>query len=132
MGNGTAELKFLAVAILLGVIHLMAQALSARRQQGLKWAGGPRDQPMPVDGLAGRMERAFANYRETFPLFAAAVIACYLAGKIGPVTYWASLAYVVARAVYIPLYGLGVRGLRSLVWAISFAGIVVLAVRLVL
>ncbi len=128
MIHTAAELQLLAVAIALGVVHLILQALTARRQQGLKWAGGARDEPMPVDGLAGRMERAFANYRETFPLFAAAVIGCYLAGKLGPVTLWASVAYVAARAVYIPLYAFGVRGLRTLVWAISFAGIIALLI----
>jgi uncharacterized MAPEG superfamily protein len=128
MAHTAAELQLLAAAAAIGVLHLILQALSARRQQGLKWAGGARDDPMPVDGLAGRMERAFANYRETFPLFAAAVIACYLAGKLGPVTLWASVAYVAARAIYIPLYALGVRGLRSLVWAISFAGIIALLI----
>lgn len=132
MAHTAAELQLLAVAVIIGLVHLVAQALSARRQQGLKWARGPRDEPMPVDGLAGRMERAFANYRETFPLFAAAVIGCYLAGKLGPVTLWACIAYVAARVLYIPLYGFGVQGVRSLVWAIGFAGIVVLAVRLVL
>jgi uncharacterized MAPEG superfamily protein len=96
MVHTAAELQLLGLAVLIGVLHLFAQALSARRQQGLKWAGGARDKPMPVDGLAGRMERAFANYRETFPLFAAAVIGCYLAGKLGPMTLWASVAYVAA------------------------------------
>jgi uncharacterized MAPEG superfamily protein len=128
MAHTAAELQLLAAAVAIGVLHLIFQALSARRQQGLQWAGGSRDEPMPVDGLAGRMERAFANYRETFPLFAAAVIACYLAGKLGPTTLWASVAYVAARAIYIPLYALGVRGLRSLVWAISFAGIIALLI----
>jgi uncharacterized MAPEG superfamily protein len=128
MVHTAAELQLLAVAIAIGVLHVMLQALSARRQQGLTWAGGARDAPMPVDGLAGRLERAFANYRETFPLFAAAVIGCYLAGKLGPTTLWASVAYVAARAVYIPLYAFGVRGLRSLVWAISFAGIIALLI----
>jgi uncharacterized MAPEG superfamily protein len=128
MVHTAAELQLLAVAIAIGVLHLALQALSARRRQGLAWAGGARDEPMPVDGLAGRMERAFANYRETFPLFAAAVIGCYLAGKLGPTTLWASVAYVAARAIYIPLYAFGVRGLRSLVWAISFAGIIALLI----
>jgi uncharacterized MAPEG superfamily protein len=27
-----------------------------------------------LTGIAGRLERAFANFRETFPLFAAAVL----------------------------------------------------------
>jgi uncharacterized MAPEG superfamily protein len=128
MVHTAAELQLLAVAIALGVLHVVLQSITARRQQGLKWAGGARDEPMPVDGLAGRMERASANYRETFPLFASAVIGCYLAGKLGPATLWASVAYVAARTVYIPLYAFGVRGLRSLVWAISFAGIIALLI----
>ena len=36
---------------------------------------GPRDAPVkPLGPLAGRLDRAFKNLMETFPLFAAAVL----------------------------------------------------------
>lgn len=119
-------LFWLGLAALIGVIHIILQAATATRDTGMKWNAGPRDQPHEVGVLAGRMERAFANYRETFPLFAAGLIAAYLGGQVDHLVNTAAAAYVVARAIYIPLYAFGVPYVRSLVWGISFVAILVI------
>jgi uncharacterized MAPEG superfamily protein len=117
------ELQLLGAAVVLGVVHLLWAAGAARRQQGYEWAGGPRDEPRPVTGRAARLERAFANYRETFPLFAAAVLAAEVADRTGTLTLVGSAMFVAARAAYLPLYawhlGLG----RSLAWFAAMAGL---------
>ena len=93
-----AELQLLVLAIAIGIINLMWAAVASRRQQGLKWAGGSRDEPRPVTGVAARLERAFTNYRETFPLFAAAIVVAYLTGQTGGATLWAgSCTWPAAR-----------------------------------
>ncbi|WP_425998733.1 MAPEG family protein [Caulobacter sp. DWR1-3-2b1] len=117
------ELQLLAVAVLIGLVHLLWASAAAQPQRGLKWNVGPRDEPVVLTGMAGRLERAFANFRETFPLFAAAVIVVYLSGRIGFVSAHGALIYVVARAIYMPLYAFGVPVVRSIVWLISFIGI---------
>jgi uncharacterized MAPEG superfamily protein len=127
-----SELQLLVLAIAIGIINLMWAAIAARRQQGLKWAGGSRDEARPVTGVAARLDRAFTNYRETFPLFAAAVIVAYLTGQTGGATLWGSVMYVAARAAYVPLYASGVRYWRSLAWFVSFIGLVVLVIALFL
>ena len=96
---------------------------TARGQQDLKWAAGPRDEPMPLTGVAARLDRAFKNYMETFPFFVAAVFAAYLVAKTGPLTLWGSVLYVAARALYAPLYAAGIPRIRSLVWLVSLVGI---------
>ena len=101
-------------------------AIAARRQQGLKWAGGSRDEPRPVTGVAARLERAFANYRETFPLFAAAIVVAYLTGQTGGVTLWGGVMYVAGRAAYVPLYASGIRYWRSLAWFVGIGSVVAL------
>src|ERR1043165_5864111 len=109
------ELKLLAGAIVVGFVQLMWAAGAARAQQDLKWAAGPRDTPMPVSGVAARLERAFWNFMETFPFFVAALLGCAAAGKLGqPLTIWGSWAYVAGRLAYVPLYASGVRGIRTL------------------
>jgi uncharacterized MAPEG superfamily protein len=128
----SAELQLLVLAIVIGMINLLWAAGAARSQQGYKWAGGSRDEARPITGVAARLERAFANYRETFPLFAAAVIVAYLTGKTGGAALWGTVAYVAARAAYVPLYASGVRYWRSLAWFISFIGLVVLVIALFL
>lgn len=127
-----SQLQLLILAIGIGVINLVWAAVAARRQQGLKWAGGSRDEPRPVVGVAARLERAFANYRETFPLFAAAAIVAYLTGETGGAALWGGVMYVAGRAAYVPLYASGVRYWRSLAWFVSFIGLIVLVIALFL
>lgn len=124
MDGPAAELLLLACAAIVGLVQLLWAAAAARGQQGLKWGAGPRDEPRPLSGVAGRLDRAFRNYLETFPIFAAAVIGAYLAGKLGTLTLWGSALYVAARALYVPLYAAGVPTIRSLVWGVSLAGLV--------
>ena len=84
-----------------------------------------------LTGVAGRLERAFANFRETFPFFAALVVVDYLGGRLGDLTAYGAALYVASRALYIPLYAFGVPYLRSLVWVASMVGILALLSALV-
>lgn len=125
------ELQMLAAAVMIGIIHLLWAAAAAQPQRGLKWNTGPRDEPVVLTGVAGRLERAFANFRETFPFFAALVIVDYLGGRLGELTAYGAVLYVAARAVYAPLYAMGVPYARSLAWVASMAGILMLLAALV-
>ena len=125
------ELQMVAAAVIIGNSHLLWAAAAAQPQRGLKWNTGPRDEPIVLTGVAGRLERAFANFRETFPFFAALVVIDYLGGRLGTLTSIGALIYVVARAVYVPLYALGAPYLRSLVWVVSMVGILMLLAALV-
>ena len=100
-------------------------------QRGLKWSAGPRDEPVPVSGLAARLERAFANYRESFPFFAAAVLVAYLGGRFGTLTLVGCGLYVGGRIAFLPLYALGVPWVRSIAWAVSLTGIILTLLALV-
>jgi uncharacterized MAPEG superfamily protein len=75
--------------------------------------------------VAGRLIRAQANLFETLPIFAAAVIMAHVAGKDGgPLTLWGTHLYLFGRVLYLPLYAFGVAYVRSLVWGVSFVGLV--------
>lgn len=121
------ELSMLAWAIVLGIVQLLAAAAGATAQRGLKWNASARDgTPAPLVGVAARLDRAFRNFLETFPLFAAAVLAVVAMQRTGQ---WSALAvqlYVWARVVYVPLYAAGVPYLRSLAWVASMLGISIL------
>jgi uncharacterized MAPEG superfamily protein len=124
-GEVAVELKLLAAAVVIGLIQLLWAAGAARAQQDMKWAAGPRDTPMPITGAAARLERAFWNFAETFPFFAAAVLACAAAGKLGtPLTIWGAGIYVIGRALYAPLYASGIPLVRTLVWFVAMIGLV--------
>lgn len=131
-GQMPAELQLLGVAVIIGLVQMLWAAGAARRQQDLKWAAGPRDTPMPVTGVAARLERAFDNFLETFPFFAAAVLAAAVADRLGPLTLWGSGLYVAARALYAPIYAAGTPMVRTLVWGVSMAGLIMVIAALFL
>lgn len=117
------ELTLLALSLILGLAHLIWGALAARRQQGLAWARGNRDEPKPVTGMAARLDRAFRNWYETWPIFAVAVLTAVAMERTGDLTFWGSVVYLVARTVYLPVYGFGLP-LRSLIWFVSLGGLI--------
>jgi uncharacterized MAPEG superfamily protein len=130
MSTPAIEIKLLGLAVLVGVVQLAWAAGAGRSQTGLKWGMGPRDEPRPLTAVAGRLERAYRNFLETFPLYAAAVLACYLSAKLSALTLWGSVLYVVGRALYVPLYAAGVPVVRSLVWGVATAGLLMVVAAL--
>lgn len=117
------ELQFLAWAIVLGIVQLLLAAMLVTRQRGLAWNTGPRDTSPPLTGVAGRSDRALRNFLETFPFFAAAVLAVTVAGRTSELTALGVQLYVWARVAYVPLYLGGVRYVRSLAWMVAMAGL---------
>ena len=125
------ELIHLVAAIIIGIVTLIWAAATARGQQNMAWAAGARDEAMPpLTGVAGRLERAFRNFMETFPFFAAALLAAIVAQKTGLLTFWGSALYVIARALYVPIYAAGIRLVRTLVWFVSIIGLAMVVVAL--
>ena len=123
------ELKLLLAAVIIGVVQIVwAAAAGSGGERDFAWLSGPRDNPRPVGVVAGRLDRALKNFLETFPLFAAALIACVAVGKLGPLTLYGSVAYVVGRALYVPIYAAGISMVRTLVWAVSIIGLVMVIV----
>jgi uncharacterized MAPEG superfamily protein len=119
----TIELKYLAWSILLGLAHVFLAAGMATQQRGLKWNAGNRDgEAKPLSGAAARAGRANQNFLETFPFFAAAVLASVLARSNSAHTALGAQLYFWARLVYLPIYIAGIPYLRTLVWAVSLWG----------
>lgn len=118
------ELKFLAWAIVLGFVQLLLADALVTRQRGLAWNTGPRDSSPPLTGVAGRSERAYRNFLETFPFFAAAVLAVTLAGRTSEHSALGVQLYFWARVAYVPLYLGAVRYVRSFAWVVAMAGLV--------
>lgn len=118
------EVKYLAWSILLGLAHVFLAAGLATHQRGLKWNAGNRDgEPTPLLGFAARAHRANQNFLETFPFFAAAVLAIVFTHKHTPHAALGAEVYFWARAAYLPTYVTGIPYLRTVVWALSFWGL---------
>jgi len=128
----TIELKMLALSIVLGLVQIVLASHAASLQRGYRWTATSRDAPMPpLAGVAGRLERALRNFGETFPLFAAAVLIAHVAGRHGWMTEWGMQLYFWGRVAYLALYAGGVHLVRSLVWNVGTAGILLVLLALV-
>ncbi len=127
----SVELTMLAIASVLGLLQLLIAARTGNSQRGVRWNVGARDEaPPPVGKVAGRLERAFRNFMETFAFFAVAVILCALAARHNWATIWGAQTYVAARILYLPLYAFGVPVLRTLIWLLATVSILLMYVAL--
>ena len=121
------ELKMLVWSIVLGLAHILLAAPLATQQGGLKWNAGARDGvPPPLTGVAARLDRANRNFLETFAFFAVAILALLVTQKTDAHTALGAQLYFWSRLVYLPVYASGIAYVRSLVWAVSIAGLVML------
>jgi len=118
------EIKWLAWSIALGLVYVLIGATLATQQRGLKWNASNRDgEPGPLTGAAARAARANVNFLETFPFFAAAVLAVVLTKTNTTHTAFGAELYFWARLAYLPIYIVGIPYLRTVVWAVSFWGL---------
>ncbi len=121
----TTELTYLALTLLLALVQVMLPAAARTVEFGSKWNAGARDTtPEARKPLTGRLERAQTNLYETLPLFIGAVLIAHVVGAHGVLTAWGAALYFWARVVYVPLYAAGTPYVRSLVWLVSLAGLV--------
>lgn len=124
LGGLSTEFTVLALAIILGFVHLFAATHVITSERGLMWNMGPRDNtPALAGALAGRLDRALQNFKETFVFFAAVVLACAIVGRHNGLTVWGAELYLAGRILYLPLYAAGVPILRTIVWAVATFGI---------
>lgn len=120
----TTELYILAFAAILGIVQLMLAAQASTSQRGLKWNLSARDQKLPeLTGVAGRLDRAYKNFMETFAIFVAAIALVHLGNRLGPLSTLGAELYLAARIAYVPVYAAGVPGVRTLIWLVSLIGI---------
>jgi uncharacterized MAPEG superfamily protein len=80
----------------------------------------PRDQQARLTGWGRRAAAAHANGFESFPAFAAGVLASHVTQSSPQWAAIFAIAYVVARALYSIAYIADVHMLRSAVWTVGF------------
>ena len=120
----TIELGILAWGCILGIVHIFIAVRFKTRQYGTKWNVGARDEELPPPSpVVGRLARAQANFFETFPIAAAALIIVSVADLTSWWTMLGGWLWLGARIAYLPLYAFGVPVVRTLVFITSIVGI---------
>jgi len=121
----TTELILLAWTLVLALVQIMLTANLRTAETGIEYNASARDgEAPPPRPVTARLQRAQANLFETLPLFIGAVLIAHVSGSEGDLTLWGCWMYLIARIVYIPLYAAGIPYVRSLVWLVSLAGLV--------
>jgi uncharacterized MAPEG superfamily protein len=86
----------------------------------------------PLAPLPARLQRAQDNLFETLPLFIGALLGAACAGRLGLLTNIGAHLYFFGRLVYLPLYAAGIPWVRSLVWLVATAGLMLVILGLIL
>jgi uncharacterized MAPEG superfamily protein len=131
------SIQLLAWSAVLTWLMIFSAAMARARAwtpDGLKRAFGNRDEALPDPSPAvARADRAAKNMSENLPLFIAVVVAAYLAGRGGTdrVELGAHL-FFWGRVGYLPIYVVGIRYVRTLLWWTAVVGIGLVASAVIL
>lgn len=118
------ELRILAWAALLLMVHIGAAGQAKTAQYGSKWNTGARDEDLPPpQPVVGRLMRAQANYQETLPVAIIGLLLVHLAGRHSSLSVLGGWLWLGARVVYLPLYWAGVPMVRTLCYLASVVGL---------
>ena len=127
-----SELTCLELSVALWLVHVLIQATVGNLELPFGYLFTSRDKPAAASGLLfGRATRALANYVENFTPFAAVALALMVTQRTGGSGAVGATIWILARIVYIPLYLFGVMYARTLIWALSIVGLVMMLSRLI-
>jgi len=121
------ELKYLLFSVVLTFVQVVIAAAAANQVVGLNTLAGNRDDLPVLTGFAGRAKRAHLNMLENMVLFSALVLIAVVAQKTNATTALGAMIFFWARLLYAVIYLIGIPWLRTLAWAVSVIGMVMVA-----
>ncbi len=129
------ELKYLLSAVSLYLFMIVMQALGAlfSKKASISELLGPRDD-LPPQGLTpfhARTKRAQANMTEGMIMFVPLIFAALYLKDLSAMTALGAAMFFYGRLVYTPLYYFGVPVLRTVAWAVSIAGLILILMELI-
>ncbi len=122
----SGELNILALYGLYTCVILILKVTGATGQLGMGYLLSSRDEARTLTGITARLDRALTNSVTAMALFAPAILILHAKGAFGDSTLTAARAFLIARIFYVPAYGMGITGIRTLLWLIGFAATVLL------
>src|SRR5258708_10206490 len=127
----TPDLKLLVWSVALTFIEVVIAAMAASAEVGLGTLAGNRETQASLHGFAGRAQRAHRNMLESLPLFIALVLIAQVANKTNATTLLGAELFFWGRLAHWLIYLAGIPWLRTLAWAVSVIGLVLIFVQLV-
>lgn len=122
------EMTLLIWSTAVAAIYIMVQSAFYRLDHGVIYAGSARDNERAPNILNARADKALRNFLETYGLFIALAVATELTGRSDGLTQWGAMIWLAMRVLYLPAYVSGIPFLRSGIWMVSAAGLVMMFV----
>jgi len=125
------EMSLLIWAVALAFAQMLIAVQGAVMQVGLMPLIGNREKLPEITGWAGRAVRAHRNMLESMALFIPLVVIAVVAGKTNAMTLLGAQLFLWSRLAYAVVYFIGIPWLRTGVWAVSVAGLILIFLQLV-
>ena len=123
----TPELKWLALTCVLTALMWIPYILNLISVRGLMGAMGYPDNPQPMADWADRLKKAHYNSIENLVVFGLLIVVAHLADIHNSWTVTACIIYFWARLVYAIIYAMGIPVARTLVFAVGWLCILIVA-----
>lgn len=117
------ELQMLVWSAALALVQMVVSVIAAQGQVGLPILAGNREGMPALTGLALRAQRAHLNMLESLVVFAVVVLVANAAGLANDRTALGAQLFFYGRLAFALVYLAGIPWLRTAVWGVSIAGI---------
>ena len=118
----THDLTMLVWAAALALVQMLVAVIAAQGQVGLVMLAGNRETMPVLTGWALRAQRAHLNMLESLVIFAIFVLVAHVTGQANAMTALGCTLFFWGRVGYALVYLAGIPWLRTLIWAVSLAG----------
>lgn len=120
------ELQLLVWAAILTLIQMLVAVAGAQSQVSLPVLAGNREGMPPLTGWALRAQRAHVNMLESLVIFAVFVLVAQATNRLDETTALGAQIFFWGRVAYALVYLAGVPWVRTLVWAVSMVGLLMI------
>jgi uncharacterized MAPEG superfamily protein len=124
------EMKWLLWSVALTFVQMLVAVSGATLQVGLPRLAGNREGLGEFSGWVGRAQRAHWNMLESLPLFIALVLVAGAAHVSNATTLLGAEIFFWGRLAHAVIYVAGIPWLRTLAWAVSVVGLVMIFLQL--
>lgn len=126
----TTDLWMLVASAGLAWIAILTPATRNFLVYGMGYAFGNRGEQREASELGDRAKRASDNLMENLPLFTILVLVVHVSGKSNDMSALGAIVFFAARCAHFVIYLAGIKLIRTVVWAVSIAGMAMVATAL--
>jgi uncharacterized MAPEG superfamily protein len=125
------ELTLLVWLVVLAIVQIVVAFVGTTLEFGLPDVPGGREKRLPPDSFSGRAQRAGQNMLESLVLFAALVLTAEVANRTNTSTGLGAEVFFAARVAYAAVAIVGLPWLRTAIWCVSIAALLLIFTQLV-